>query len=262
MKKVQAALLKLKEIYPEYRDISLRSEAECESLETMACEEMADSDRENHMVPSTTEPRQESPVEVNTDAPTHQQDEFSDLEFEDWEIDSADGTLRNGGPVGGLQYQEEGNADLENLAEEQQENEGQNYGITFDSCLQPADVGQEILSFGENIYSIAPAEGNQPASFFRTPYLEAMPFPVQFNTGRNTLDEPDRPKKISPSRYDNARLLSVDNRFAMDTTYIFFAQFVTEMHLAMSSMSIQLRKGKVFTKDGRKINAALLKDRC
>ncbi|KAI4881835.1 hypothetical protein NFI96_007838, partial [Prochilodus magdalenae] len=266
MKKVQAALLKLKEIHPEYRDISLRSEVECESLETMACDEMAESD---HMVPSTTEPRQESPVEVNTDASTHQQDEFSDLEFEDWEIDSADGTLRNDGPVdgspcdhrSGLQYQKKGNPDLENLAEEQQENEGQNYGITFDSCLQPADVGQEILSFGENIYSIAPAEGNQPASFFRTPYLEAMAFPVQFNTGRNTLDEPDRPKKISPSRYFNARLFSVDNRFAMDTTYIFFAQFVTEMHLAMSSMSIQLRKGKVFTKDGRKINTALLKDR-
>ncbi|KAL6485916.1 hypothetical protein MHYP_G00053080 [Metynnis hypsauchen] len=150
--------------------------------------------------------------------------------------------------------------DVEKLPEEQQDNEEPNCGISFDSCLQPADVGQEILSFGQNIYSIAPAEGNQPASFFRTPKLEAMAFPVQFNTGKNTLDELDRPKKISPSRYFNARLFSADNRFAMDTIYIFFAQFVTEMHLAMSSMSIQLRKGKVFTKDGRKINTSLLKD--
>ncbi|KAL6484152.1 hypothetical protein MHYP_G00061970 [Metynnis hypsauchen] len=255
MKKVQAALLKLKEIHPEYRDVSLRSEAECESLKTMACDDMPNSDSENNVVESITEPIQESSVGNNIDVSTHEQGEFSDFELDDWEIDSTEATLQNGeGPADGA------NPDVEKLPEEQQDNEEQNCGISFDSCLQPADLGQEILSFGQNIYSIAPAEGNQPASFFRTPKLEAMAFPVQFNTGKNTLDELDRPKKISPSRYFNARLFSADNRFAMDTIYIFFVQFVTEMHLAMSSMSIQLHKGKVFTKDGRKINTSLLKD--
>lgn len=51
--------------------------------------------------------------------------------------------------------------------DEQDDSVAQRYGIAFDSCLQPADVGQEILSFGDNIYSIAPAEGNRPVSFSR-----------------------------------------------------------------------------------------------
>ena len=142
--------------------------------------------------------------------------------------------------------------------QEQDDTVAQQHAIAFDSCLQPADVGQELMSFGENIYSIAPAQGNNPVNFFKTPKLESMAFPVQFNTGKNTLDE-DRPRKLSPSRYFNARLFSADNRFAVDSNYIFFAQFVTEMNLAMSSMSIQLRKGKVFTKDGKKITTSLLK---
>ncbi|KAL7881106.1 hypothetical protein SRHO_G00033600 [Serrasalmus rhombeus] len=71
----------------------------------------------------------------------------------------------------------------------------------------------------------------------------------------------DRRTALSPSRYFNARLFSADNRFARDTNYIFFAQFVTEMHLATSSMSIQLRKAKSMTRDGRRINSALLQDK-
>ncbi|KAL7824977.1 hypothetical protein SRHO_G00342550 [Serrasalmus rhombeus] len=79
--------------------------------------------------------------------------------------------------------------------------------------------------------------------------------------GENTFDEPHRRTALSPSRYFNARLFSADNRFARDTNYIFFAQFVTEMHLATSSMSIQLRKAKSMTRDGCRINSALLQDK-
>ncbi|KAK7878952.1 hypothetical protein WMY93_034202, partial [Mugilogobius chulae] len=39
------------------------------------------------------------------------------------------------------------------------------------------------------------------------------------------------------------------------------AQYVTEIHLARSSMSIQLRKAKPVTRDGRKITASMLKDK-
>ncbi|MBN3308108.1 ZMYM1 protein, partial [Amia calva] len=45
--------------------------------------------------------------------------------------------------------------------------------------------------------------------------------------------------QLSPSRYFNACLFCADNRFARDTNYIFFAQFIIEMNLASSSMSIQ-----------------------
>ncbi|KAL7825551.1 hypothetical protein SRHO_G00341330 [Serrasalmus rhombeus] len=83
----------------------------------------------------------------------------------------------------------------------------------------------------------------------------------QHDEGENTFDEPHRRTALSPSRYFNARLFSADNRFARDTNYIFFAQFVTEMHLATSSMSIQLRKAKSMTRDGCRINSALLQDK-
>ncbi len=53
----------------------------------------------------------------------------------------------------------------------------------------------------------------------------------------------------------------MDTRFAKDQSYLFFAQFVTETQLARNSMSIQLRKGKPITRDGRKISNRLLQDK-
>ncbi|XP_069378951.1 uncharacterized protein [Paralichthys olivaceus] len=132
-------------------------------------------------------------------------------------------------------------------------------GLALDTCMQPPDIAQDILSYGEGIFSIAPAQGNKPVGFFAIPKLEAMAFPVQFPTGQNTLDEV-RQINVSPSMYFNARLFSADNRFAMDQTYLFFSQFVTETHIAKNSMSIQLRKGKPITRDGRKISSRMLQD--
>ncbi len=133
-------------------------------------------------------------------------------------------------------------------------------GLTLDTCMQPPDIAQEILSYGEGIFSVAPAQGQKPVGFFKIPKLEAMAFPVQFPTGQNSIDE-ERQISISPSMYFNARLFSVDTRFAKDQSYLFFAQFVTETQLARNSMSIQLRKGKPITRDGRKISNRLLQDK-
>ncbi len=132
-------------------------------------------------------------------------------------------------------------------------------GLTLDTCMQPLDIGQDLLSYGEGIFSIAPAQGKKPVGFFKVPKLEAMAFPVEFPSGQNTIDEA-REVALSPSMYFNARLFCVDARFAKDQSYLFFAQFVTETHMARNSMSIQLRKGKPVTKDGRRISNKLLQD--
>ncbi|KAI2666920.1 ATP-dependent DNA helicase PIF1 [Labeo rohita] len=145
--------------------------------------------------------------------------------------------------------------DPENTAEEQSR------GLALDTCLQPPDLGQQLLSYDDGIFCIAPAAKNSPVSIFKIPNLESLAFPVQFPDGQNTFDEPNRAKHVSPSRYFNTRLFSIDNRCARDTSYIFFAQFVTEMHMATSSMSIQLRKAKPMTRDGRRINCSLLQDK-
>ena len=147
-----------------------------------------------------------------------------------------------------------------NEQRDDEEGEMPNGGFALESCLQPCDVAEEILCFSEGIYSVAPAERNNPVSFFKTPKLEDIAFPVQFPTGQNTLDE-QRPLKVTPSKYFKIRLFGVDDRFARDTNYLFFAQFVTEIHLATSSMTIQLRKGKPFTRDGRNITSGMLQDK-
>ncbi|RXN32197.1 replicase helicase endonuclease [Labeo rohita] len=139
--------------------------------------------------------------------------------------------------------------------------EEQSRGLALDTCLQPPDLGQQLLSYDDGIFCIAPAAKNSPVSIFKVRNLESLAFPVQFPDGQNTFDEPNRAKHISPSRYFNTRLFSIDNRCAKDTSYIFFAQFVTEMHMATSSMSVQLRKAKPMTRDGRRINCSLLQDK-
>ncbi|RXN11625.1 replicase helicase endonuclease [Labeo rohita] len=159
--------------------------------------------------------------------------------------------------------------DLDDAEEEQEvvvsEQDDQNVSteekdeLTLDTSMQPLDIGQDLLSFGEGIFSIAPAQGKKPVGFFRIPKLEAMAFPVQFCTGQNTIDEA-REVALSPSMYFNARLFCVDTRFAKDQSYLFFAQFVTETHMVRNTMSIQLRKGKPVTRDGHRISNKLLQD--
>ncbi len=74
----------------------------------------------------------------------------------------------------------------ENTAEEQSR------GLALDTCLQPPDLGQQLLSYDDGIFCIAPAAKNSPVSIFKVKKLESMSFPVQFPDGKNTFDEPDR----------------------------------------------------------------------
>ncbi|XP_073714148.1 uncharacterized protein [Misgurnus anguillicaudatus] len=200
MHNVLAALLKLKEIHSEYKDISISETALFES-------------------------------DIDGEVDDTEQEEEEEL---------------------GVAEEEERHVSVE-------EQDELRPGLTLDTCMQPPDIGQEILSYGEGIFSIAPAQGKKPVGFFKIPKLEAMAFPVQFPTGHNTIDEA-REKALSPSMYFNARLFSVDTRFARDQSYLFFAQFATETHLARNSMTVQLRKGKPITRDGRRISNRLLQD--
>ena len=63
---------------------------------------------------------------------------------------------------------------------------------------------------------------------------------------------------VSISRYDyyKARLFGLDNRFASNTNYIFFAQYVYEAETLLNSVSINLRKGS----DAGKIKKSMITD--
>ncbi|XP_076115891.1 uncharacterized protein LOC143083531 [Mytilus galloprovincialis] len=95
-------------------------------------------------------------------------------------------------------------------------------GIQLDTCLQPADIGQEVLDcYFDEEFDVAPAEGNNPIRVLKEEGIESKTFPCHYPSGKNTLTD-QRDLKLSASRYFNLRLLSVENRFARDTSYIFF----------------------------------------
>ncbi|KAM9770976.1 uncharacterized protein ACBT44_004651 isoform 4-T5 [Syngnathus typhle] len=230
--KLMSALIKLKQIHPQYRNITIRDDADLCDPTLTDDESSSDEDEMNE-----SDYNEEDLEAIHT----FERDALCELNSDS-------------------QNDARGNVQQQQCAENVDEGDAPNGGVILESCLQPNDVSEEIMSFTQGIYCVAPAERNNPVSFFRTPKLEAMAFPVQFPTGKNTLDE-ERQVKVTPSKYFKTRLCCVDERFARDTNYLFFAQFVIEIYLATSSMRIQLRKGKPFTRDGRRINNAMLQDK-
>ena len=118
----------------------------------------------------------------------------------------------------------------------------ENKGVSFDTCMQPIDLASEAMSHYDMHFNIAPAEKEKPVSIFYDKKAEALAFPVQFPSGENTLHA-DREKKFTPSKYFNAHPFCADNRFAKDPQFIFFAQYATELSQVTSSISIKLRQG-------------------
>ena len=138
---------------------------------------------------------------------------------------------------------------------EQEEN-----GVQYDTCLQPADVGQEVLDhYFDDIYNLAPAEGMNPVRLLQEHGNEAKSFPVLFPSGRNTYDE-KRSLQLSLCRYFNTRLMNADNRFAKDTNYIFYSQYLSELKQVIDKTQISLRKSPTSsTKNTEKVTSKSLK---
>uniref|UniRef100_UPI00358FEAD2 uncharacterized protein n=1 Tax=Myxine glutinosa TaxID=7769 RepID=UPI00358FEAD2 len=138
----------------------------------------------------------------------------------------------------------------------------EDHGMYMDSCLQPVDIGQEVLDHHfDDILCIAPAEGNNPVKLLMDESNEAKSFPVLFPTGGPTYHD-DREAKITIARYLHTRLMLADSRFAQNTDYIFYAQYLSEVYQVLSSVSIALRKSylNAFAK-GSKVTAQKLMDR-
>ncbi|XP_035682532.1 uncharacterized protein LOC118419944 isoform X1 [Branchiostoma floridae] len=144
---------------------------------------------------------------------------------------------------------------------EEEELDSRLRGLPHDTCLQPVDIGQDFLDHhDERVMCVAPGEGSKPISVFQEVGGEAMSFPVQFPTGKFSFNV-DRDVRITPSKYFKARLMGADTRFASDTNYIFFAQYVTELRFIQSNISISMRKGSPMTSGGCKISASMLSNK-
>ncbi|XP_048251539.1 uncharacterized protein LOC125379306 [Haliotis rufescens] len=116
-------------------------------------------------------------------------------------------------------------------------------GILMNTCLQPLDIGQEVLDqHFEKITCVAPAEENNPVRVLTDKTNEARSFPVLFPSGSPTFHD-DREERITLARYLHTRLMNADRRFAQNTDYIFYAQYLSEVEQVMSNVSIAMRKG-------------------
>ena len=108
------------------------------------------------------------------------------------------------------------------------------------TCLQPIDTAQHIADrYEDEILCLAPAEGNLPQSILDK---EAEAFPTLFPDGNNTFKE-EREAKLSLTQYIKSRLMSTNSKFAENTEYIFYLQYLKEFQEVMSSARINLRKG-------------------
>nr|XP_034317094.1 uncharacterized protein LOC117686352 [Crassostrea gigas] len=114
--------------------------------------------------------------------------------------------------------------------------------LATDSCLQPVDIGQVVLDhYFDDIYDIAPGEGNNPIRMLQEPGNEAKTFPYLFPTGKFSWND-KREIRITLSRYFNNRLMNTDDRFAKDSSYIFFCQFMSDLNQVIEKTQISIRK--------------------
>lgn len=131
--------------------------------------------------------------------------------------------------------------------------------IAVDSCLQPVDVAQEVLDhFFDDVFNIAPAEGNNPVRMLQEAGNEAKTFPCHFPSGRFSFDE-QRDKRETLARYFNNRLMNADNRFAKDTNYIFYSQYMSELNQVIEKTQISIRKTVSKFEMGKKVNSDMIR---
>ncbi|XP_006824386.2 uncharacterized protein LOC100379079 [Saccoglossus kowalevskii] len=151
------------------------------------------------------------------------------------------------------------NEDDENIDTEHEEQVTQQQGMFLDTCLQPVDIAQEVLDHHyDTIQCVAPAEGNNPVQMLMDETNEAKSFPALYPTGSPTFYD-KRDERITLARYLHMRLMNADGRFAKNTDFIFYAQYLSEVQQVVSNVSIALRKGSGKA-CGKKVTSATLTD--
>ncbi len=126
-------------------------------------------------------------------------------------------------------------------------------GYPQESCLQLEDIDQ--------IYSVAPAEGNMPRYVLENDDFEELCFPDKFPYGKGGFKKDQkRQRKLSRRRYVNQRLLNVDPRFRQDLDYLFATQYLCDLEQVQVEKRIALKRTKGNVLEGKKVTAKTLKD--
>ncbi|XP_062597817.1 uncharacterized protein LOC134259232 [Saccostrea cucullata] len=132
--------------------------------------------------------------------------------------------------------------------------------IAIDTCLQPVDIAQEVLDhYFDDVYNIAPGEGKNPVRMLQEPGNEAKSFPYHFPSGKFSWND-DRTTRITLSRYFNNRLMNADDRFAKDSNYIFFSQYMSELNQVIEKTQISVRKSLTSIGSERSVTSNMIQD--
>ena len=114
------------------------------------------------------------------------------------------------------------------------------YNIGTDSCIQPADFN-DFLFYDKEPCVVAPAEKNKLSSLLVDKSIEALAFPHLFPDGKGSFDE-ERVTDLKWKEYCKTRLFSSDSRFASDSSYIFYLQYLGDLKQVFSSINVAFRK--------------------
>ena len=95
----------------------------------------------------------------------------------------------------------------------------------------------------QQVYNIAPGEGNRPLSIFRDQYSEVLAYPGIF-LGQRRPDEKQRLTSIYYSAICKSELRRADRRVAMCVKNIFFKAKKIQMKILLGKSQIALRKCK------------------
>ncbi|XP_062621669.1 uncharacterized protein LOC134283235, partial [Saccostrea cucullata] len=141
-----------------------------------------------------------------------------------------------------------------------QSEDGDQQRTVSDTCLQPVDIGQEVLDhYFDDIYDIAPGEGNNPVRMLQEEGNEAKTFPYLFPSGRFSWNDM-RDTRITLSRYFNNRLMNTDVRFARDSSYIFFSQYMSDLNQVIEKTQISVRKSVRRIGNDQEVTANMVQD--
>ncbi|CAF1383790.1 unnamed protein product [Adineta steineri] len=114
------------------------------------------------------------------------------------------------------------------------------YNIGTDCCTQPCDFNDFVV-FDKQPSVVAPAEKNKLSSLLTDKSIEPLAFPHLFPDGKGSYDE-ERIVDLKWKEYCKARLFSADSRFAGDSSYIFFLQYLGDLKQVYSGINVAFRK--------------------
>ena len=127
--------------------------------------------------------------------------------------------------------------------------------LPYDTCLQ-----NELPEEANQVFSIAPGEGNKPIPLLTDTLFEELANQDKFPYGDGGFADTERDTKLTLRKYVNACLLDQDGHFAKDIEYIFGMQYAVEHKQVRDSISVALRQTRGRQQFGSNLHAGMLKN--